>query len=144
MNRRIALAASVAALVLALALVPSAFGAKGKPRATTTTTTGSSMSLVLLNSTDGLPHWGQQVRFDVSSDQTTQPHVSLKCYQGGSLVYTTQTGYYDGYAWPWTQTMTLSSDAWTGGAADCSARLYSLDNSGVTTTLATLDFHVSP
>jgi hypothetical protein len=100
------------------------------------------MTLVLLNSTDGLPHHGQQVRFDVSTTATTEPHVSLKCYQAGTLVYTAQTGYYASYPWPWTQTFTLSSGAWTGGAADCVATLYSLSNSGGSTTLKTLSFPV--
>lgn len=138
---RFSLLAAVAALCLAAA--PSALAAKGggaggKPAGGG----GSSFSLVLLNSTDGLPHWGQQVRFDVSTTATAEPHVSLKCYQGGALVYTTQTGYYASYPWPWTQTMTLSSGAWTGGAADCTATLYSLKNSGGSTTLATMSFHV--
>jgi hypothetical protein len=102
----------------------------------------SSFSLVLLDSTDGVAHWGQRVTFQASTTATTQPHVSLKCYQSSTLVYTTQTGYYAGYPWPWTQVMTLSSDAWTGGgAADCSAVLYYFVGTK-TMTAATLAFHV--
>ena len=143
MHRRLALAVSILALALAAALAPAALAAKGsggggKP----TSGSSSSLSLVLLNSNDGLPHWGQQVRFDVSTTATNEPHVSLKCSQNGSLVYTAQTGYYDSYPWPSTQTFTLSSGAWTGGDADCNATLYSLSNSGRATTLATLGFHV--
>ena len=133
---------------LCLVVAPAAFAAKGgggaggggggKPSSGGT----SSMTLVLLDSTDGVPHWGQRIRFDVSTTATTEPHVSLSCSQGGTVVYTTQTGYYDSYPWPWTQTMTLSSGAWTGGDADCHAELYSLKNSGGSTTLATMDFHV--
>jgi len=113
---------------------PTAGGGKGGPKGSGSGT----ISLVLLDSTDGVPHWGQHVRFDVSTTATTEPHVSLKCSQGGTLVYSSQTGYYDGYPWPATQTFTLSSASWTGGAADCTARLYSLNNNGSSTTLATL------
>ena len=101
----------------------------------------SSMSLVLMNSTDGVPHWGQDVRFDVSTTATTEPHVKLECSQGGTVVYTAQTGYYDGYPWPWTQTFTLSSGAWTGGDADCLATMYYFNRSK-TVTGTTLAFHV--
>jgi hypothetical protein len=109
-------------------------------------TTGGSGSLTLViessSSTDGLPHWGDTVRFDVTTTATTEPHVSLKCYQGDNLVYTTQTGYYASYPWPWTQDMTLSSGAWTGGAAACTATLYYFSGTN-TVTLSTLSVPVS-
>jgi hypothetical protein len=111
-------------------------GGKGKPSRDT-----SSMSLVLVDSTDGVPHWNQQVRFDVSTTGTTEPHVEVRCQQAGSTVYVAQTGYYDSYPWPWTQTFTLSSPAWTGGDADCTAELYWFDGSK-TVTGATMTFHV--
>src|SRR5690242_9326447 len=88
-------------------------------------TTGSStLSLVLVNSTDGLPHYGQQVTFQVATAATTQPNVSLDCYQNGSLVYGAVAGFYAGYPWPGSQVMKLSSASWTGGAANCVASLY--------------------
>jgi hypothetical protein len=130
-----------------LAIAPTAYAAKpsasgGGKGGGGKTTGSSSMTLVLVDSTDGVPHWGQHIRFDVSTTATTEPHVSVACSQGGTLVYTAQTGYYASYPWPSTQTFTLSSSAWTGGDADCSARLYSLSNSGSSTTLATMSFHV--
>ena len=130
---RFAFTAVLCALVLAL--VPAALAGNGKPGS------GTSLTLVVLNAPDGLPHYGKQVTFKVSTTATTEPHVSLKCYQSGVLVYTTQTGYYAGYLWPWTQTMTLASVAWTGGAADCTAVLYYFKGKS-TLTLATLKFHV--
>jgi len=130
---RFAFTAVLGALVLAL--VPAAFAGNGKPA------DGTSLTLVALNAPDGLPHYGKQVTFKVSTTATTEPHVSLKCYQSGVLVYTTQTGYYAGYLWPWTQIMTLASVAWTGGAADCTAVLYYFKGKS-TLTLATLKFHV--
>src|SRR5438552_1129233 len=113
------------ALTLSFTLLTSSpAAAKGNSHQGGTSAAGS-LTLVLLTATaDGLPHWGNQVTFTVSTTATTEPHVSLKCFQGGVLVYTTQTGYYAGYPWPWTQTMTLSSGAWTSGGANCTAELY--------------------
>ena len=101
------------------------------------------LSLVLLNSTDGLAHWGNQVTFTASTTATTEPHVSLRCSQNGILVYATQTGFYAGYLWPWTQVMTLTSVAWTGGSADCVATLYYFSGANVV-SLGTLGFTASP
>jgi hypothetical protein len=137
---RFALITAIAALGLSLA--PAASAGKRPGGGGGKTTTNGTISLVPVNSTDGLPHWGQQVRFDVQTTATTEPHVDVTCYQGGTLVYSGTTGYYDSYPWPWTQTFTLSSQSWTGGDADCTAVLYSLSNTGRKTTLATLNFHV--
>ena len=101
--------------------------------------TNSSLSLVLLNSTDGLPHWGQQVTFNVSTTATTEPNVSLTCYQNGSLVYGAVAGFYPSYPWPWTQIFALSSPSWTSGATNCTAALYYFSGKK-TVTLATLSF----
>lgn len=130
-----------------LAIAPTAYAAKpsasgGGGKGGGKTTGSSSFSLVLLDSTDGVPHWGQRVTFSIQTTQTDRPYVDLTCSQNGTVVYRNSAGYFDGYPWPWNQTMTLSSQAWTGGDADCSARLYSATNSGATTTLATMTFHV--
>ncbi len=101
----------------------------------------SSLSLVLLNSTDGLPHWGQTVTFTVSTTATTQPDVTLVCYRNGALIYSDWAGFYAGYPWPGSQNMVLSSQAWTSGAASCTATL-SYFNGKSTTTLITLSFEV--
>src|SRR2546430_12611964 len=103
----------IAMLVLASASVPAA--AKGGRH--NASPTDNNFALVVLDSSDGVAHWGHQVTFTVSTTVTTEPHVSLKCFQNGVLVYATQTGFYAGYLWPWTQVMTLSSTAWTGGSA---------------------------
>ena len=138
---RLAVAGAVGATVLALAS-PAFAGGKGgnKP---TGGGSGSTMTLVIVasSSTDGNVHQGDTITWHLSTS-TSQPHVSVSCSQNGTVVYSTQTGYYASYPWPWTQDMTLASGAWTSGAADCSARLYSLSNSGNSTTLATSSFHV--
>ena len=104
---------------------------------------GSSVSLVLVDpSSDGMAHSGQQVTFAVATSATASPFVSLNCYQGSVWVYTASAGFFAAY--PWSQDFTLSSTSWTGGAADCTARLYSSRDGTRTTTLATMDFHVYP
>ena len=103
---------------------------------------GSSLSLVLLDSADGLAHVGQHVTFTVATTATASPFVSLNCYQSGVWVYTASAGFFAAYPWP--QQFTLSSTAWMSGDADCTARLYSTKDGTRTTTLATLAFHVAP
>lgn len=102
---------------------------------------GGTLSLVLVVDVNGngSPNWGDTVTFDVSTTATTQPHVSLTCSQGGTVVYGAAAGFYDSYPWPYAKIMTLSSAAWTGGAADCTAKLYYFGGTK-TITLATLSF----
>ena len=102
----------------------------------------ASVTLVALDSTDGVAHWGQRVTFDVITTATTEPHVNVTCSQGGVVVYGTTTGYYASYPWPWTQVMTLSSMDWSAGAADCVASLWYASGAKAV-TLTTLAFHVS-
>jgi hypothetical protein len=126
------------ALIVVLATTARPSHAAGKPGGHSTSS--GTLELVLVNSTDGLPHWGQQVTFKVSTTATTEPHVDLNCYQNGTLVYAATTGYYDSYPWPSTQIMTLRSNSWTGGDADCAAKLYYFDGRK-TPVVATLSFH---
>src|SRR5437773_12533104 len=137
--------ASVFALFLMtiLVLVSASVSADAKGRKANSSVTGSGFALVVLNSTDGLANWGGQVTFTVSTTATTEPHVSLRCSQNGVVVYATQTGFYAGYLWPWTQVMTLSSVAWTGGSADCVATLYYFSGADVV-SLGTIGFTASP
>lgn len=101
----------------------------------------SSLALVLVNSTDGVPHWGQTVTFHVSTTATSQPNVSLNCSQNGTLVYSAVSGFYASYPWPGTQNFVLSSPSWTSGAASCTAKLYYFGGKK-TVTLTTLNFAV--
>ena len=90
---------------------------------------------------NNLPNYGDTITFHVSTTATTEPHVNLECYQGGTQVYSAVTGYYASYPWPWTQNMALWSYSWTGGAADCTATLYYFSGRK-TITATTLGFHV--
>lgn len=139
-RRRTFLVVAIAALVLAIA--PTAFA---NPSGHNHGGGGTgSLSLVMVSdaNVDGLPNWGDTIRFNVSTTATTEPHVNDTCSQGGAVVYGASTGYYASYPWPWTQNMTLSSQSWTGGAADCTAVLQAYSGTSVT-TLGTLNFSVS-
>jgi hypothetical protein len=103
---------------------------------------GGTISLVLLNSTDGLPHVGQLVTFDVSTTATSYPWVTLYCYQGGNLVYKGSNGIFPTSL---DQIFTLASNSWTSGDADCTAWLQNWDDyakHGWTQDLASTSFHV--
>jgi hypothetical protein len=112
--------------------VKTGHGGKTPPVAT------GSFSLVLVDSTDGVAHWGQHVTFDATSS-AQYFFVQVDCSQGGTVVYQQALGFYVG--WAWTRNFTLMSGAWTGGAAECGARLYASNSDGSNPqTLATLTF----
>src|SRR5947207_14455336 len=94
------IALGIGSLVLVLALVPAALAGKGKPGGGggggTTSGGSGTISLVLLNSTDGLAHVGQKVTFTVSTSVTTQPYVNVKCFQNGTLVYDVSNAMFPG------------------------------------------------
>jgi hypothetical protein len=127
---------TLALVLVALVVVPAALAGKGgggKPKLTSPT---GSLGLVLLDSTDGLPHHGQNVTFAVSTT-VMEPWVQLTCYQGGDWVTNQFVGFYAGY--PASQEFPLASWKWTSGAADCDARLF---DGASDKTIATISFHV--
>jgi hypothetical protein len=136
---RIALALAVAALVLA----PTALADKGGKAGGGGSDGGSdssSLSLVLLNSADGLPYLGQQVTFDVST-AAERPQVNAQCYQNGERVYDEWHGFFEGAMFG--RTFTLGpTPSWQGGDADCTARLVTYSRNGRLKVLATTSFHV--
>jgi hypothetical protein len=100
------------------------------------TSGGGTISLVLLNSTDGQAHWGQTVTFNVSTTATDQPWGNLNCYQNGVLVAQGWEGFFAGSLDD--QMFRLYSPQWTGGEADCTANL----TTPQWTVLASTSFHV--
>jgi hypothetical protein len=107
----------------------------------------SSISLVIVSgqtaaaAATASPTYGSQVTFAVSTTATDRPYVLLNCYQNGVWVLAGQAGFYDLY--PFGQNFTLASTAWTNGAADCTARLGSLNPDGTRfRELASTSFHV--
>jgi hypothetical protein len=145
---RIAFAAAIAILVLALvpaALAGKGAGGGGKPHGGGGPTGGSgSLTLGLVADANGnsLANWGDTITFTVTTTATTEPHVNVTCSQNGTVVYGASTGYYASYPWPWTQNMTLSSQAWSGGSASCTAVLQAYSGTSVS-TLGSLNFSVS-
>jgi len=123
LNRRIAHAAQIAALVLALALVPAALAAKGHGGGGTSGGSSSISQPVMVTDT-GTPglSWGDTVTFNVSTTATTTPFVNLVCYQNGVQVASGMKGFWDGSIDPnWN--FGLASPTWQSGAADCVATL---------------------
>jgi hypothetical protein len=91
-------------------------------------------TLSLVNVTDPSrnvsPNYGDQVTFDVSTDQNWN-QVSVICTQNSEVVF--------GAVWPNTSIVTLSSTKWVGGAAECSAVLIAFNGSR-DNVLASLSF----
>src|SRR5436190_21777997 len=97
MTRRIAHAAQLGAIVLALVLVPAALAAKGGGGGNTGTGGNSSITgpfMVADTGTSGLS-FGDTVTFNVSTTATSQPYVNVLCYQNGVLVMNTWNGFSD-------------------------------------------------
>ncbi len=131
------LAAAAAASVAAVVVAPSAASAGGhrKPSGTST------INMRVVSGSDSVPNWDESITFDVTTTATDYPYVDVACRQNGTTVYGATTGYFASYPWPWTQVMTLQSQSWSGGAADCTSTLYALDGKRIK-VLATLGFHV--
>ena len=82
------------------------------------------------------PSFGESITFTVSTNRTDNPFVNLRCYQGSNFVY---DGWRGGVV---NDPFVLSAPGyWTGGQADCVARLVSWDH-GRQKTLETMEFHV--
>jgi hypothetical protein len=143
------IAHAAAFLVLALTLVPVALAGKGGGSKPTgggggggSTGGGSGLTgpvMVTDLNGNGSPNWGDTITFNVSTS-ATWPSVEVDCSQNGVLVYEGIVGFYPTYAW--SRDFTLQSSLWTGGAADCTARLYTTGRNGSQQTLATLSFPV--
>ena len=110
--------------VLVLALVPAAIAGKGGGGAKPSGGGGGSGSLSLVMVTDaGTPgvSYGDTITFNVSTSASF-PSVQLACYQNGTLAYTSTRGFYPTYMW--SDNYLLEGGYWSGGAANCTATLY--------------------
>jgi hypothetical protein len=129
--------------IFALVFIPAALAGKGGGGGGKGGGSNSGvLSLVLLDSTDGVAHEGQRITFDVSTS-VASPMVGVRCYQGNAWVYDAYVGFFEGYLFdPW---LTLTSSYWVAGvSASCNARLFYNDNRGRENVLATLTFPVAP
>jgi hypothetical protein len=150
--KRVGGAVLEAALITALTfglIAGSAFAAKGGPGAGGGGgkhggggTTGGSGTITLVTppvvdrSGNGTANWGDVVRFNVSTTSTTQPWVTLQCYQSGALVATGNEGYFVGSLDD--GNFGLYSPMWASGAADCTAKL----TNGSGSVYGSTSFHV--
>jgi len=116
----------------------------GKPGGGGGTSGGSSLTLVMYtdNNGNGLPNWNDTVTFKVSTSATASPYVKLACTQNGKVVASASAGFFDNNPFSFAQLMPLSSQAWTGGAAECTADLGYYNNKGTFVGLTSLSFHV--
>ncbi|HEY3335568.1 MAG TPA: hypothetical protein VGK16_10080 [Candidatus Limnocylindrales bacterium] len=88
------------------------------------------VAMVIDANGNGSANWADTITYDVSKVTVANPYITTNCVQNGTTVLTTWAGWYSGYLWPAARNIKLSSDAWTGGAATCTAVL-----SGTATTL---------
>src|SRR5262245_57477712 len=148
MTRRVAHAAQIGALVLALVLVPAALAARGGNGGGGKPSGGSSdpnatIDLVPLNpAADGHVHVLQKVTFKVFTTATEYPYVTVDCHDpSGAWVYHASNAM---FAASLNQVFTLGSNTWLSGEADCTALLQKWDTGkrGTVTNLKSTSFHV--
>jgi len=142
---RVLATAAMLALLVASLMAGSVFAAKGgqgKPGGGGGGGGGGSLTLAMVTdqNANGLPNWGDQIRFNVSTTNA-YPVVSVTCSQGGNVVYGDSRPYYWPNIWDDPGIFTLSSLAWSSGAADCTAVLKGTSN-GKVVTLGSMSFHV--
>ncbi len=102
-----------------------------------------SVALVLLQSVDGLAHYGQNVTFAIATSASAYPYVNLKCWQGGAFVGEAWRGFFPTSLSGTTFTLSGTSAWQSGVAADCSAYLTYQTRRGWT-VVASTSFHVDP
>jgi hypothetical protein len=130
--RRFAILAAV--MLMAASFSPSLL-AQGKGKGKQNAASVYSIALEVVNDNgNSLPDYGESVRVNVSTT-ATNVFVSLSCYQGTTLVYA-------GGGLPVSFAFMLSSAAWTGGEAECTASVFTTIDGSKTTNLGSLSFHV--
>jgi hypothetical protein len=87
-----------------------------------TATGGLTIVMVADSNGNGAPNWNDTITFTVTSS-VSNPTVSVRCSQNGSLVYAADAGFYASYPWPGARNMPLYSPSWTGGGAACTASI---------------------
>ena len=86
------------------------------------------------------PSFGQTITFNVSTTETSNPFVNLKCYQGGVLVANGWSAFFPGGTG---QDFGLYSPMWKSGAANCRADLGMVTSNGRWKVLASTSFAVN-
>lgn len=120
----------------------AAKGGGGKPGGGGTVVGGGSISspvMVADLNGDSVPSFRDTVTFVVQTGATAYPYVTLRCYQGGTLVSQDTNAM---FVHSLDQNFTLGPTlAWTGGAANCTANLENRDaKNGSISVLASTSF----
>jgi hypothetical protein len=120
----------------------AARGGGGKPSGGGTPVGGGTLStpkMVADLNGDGQPSFRDTVTFVVQTTSTAYPYVTLRCYQGGTLVSSDSNAM---FTHSLDQNFTLGpTGAWTGGAANCTANLENRDaKNGSIVVLASTSF----
>jgi hypothetical protein len=115
--------AGLIALLIVGLVAGTALAARGGGGGKVSYTGTISLAVPLVHDANGndAPDRGDVVTFDVSTNASA-PFVNLVCTQGGVVVLNGSHGYFDG-ALDTSRNFGLSSGAWQGGAADCTAYL---------------------
>lgn len=132
--------ATTAAILVALALAGTASGGNKSSSSISppiVVSTGSAPA----PSTSTLPQYGDTITFTVSTTATSQPFVNLVCYQNGVLVANGWGAFFAGGLGG--ENFVLSSPAWSGGAANCTANLDMYVSSSKYKVLTSTSFDVS-
>lgn len=132
-------AITVWVITLALLVGPAAFVALAKGGSHVASR--STLRVVMVDPADTVANYGDVITFSVDTTETTRPFVGLACMQGEDLVYSKSAGIFPSYSF--SQTFTLSSAWWPGGAAECTATLYYFTSNGRERRIGTLDFPVA-
>jgi hypothetical protein len=139
-SRAISVAAASAVALAVLSAVGPVDAARGGGGAGGGGSTGSSS--IVLDQAAPIVH-GQPVTFTVSTTATDRPFSQVNCFQGGTLVYQSTRGHFEDYYFYFGDPIHyLSSSAWVGGDADCTAELTYKSRNGRTSTLAKTSFRV--
>src|SRR5438876_11873593 len=96
-GKRLAIFALLFSFSILILASSEAVAARGGKKPTTSTNTGS-FSLVLVDSTDGVAHWGQHVTFDVTSSARYSRSEERREENEGRA-YGQSNGLYDGWLW---------------------------------------------
>ena len=124
----------IVASVVAIAMWGVTAGAVGKKNNKLGTEGALKVVMATDQNLDGAPNWGDRITFEVNTTEAWN-QVSVVCTQNGEVVY--------GAVWPYPSILTLSSQAWDGGAADCAATLMAFSGAKAT-TIGAMTFTVNP
>jgi hypothetical protein len=118
-------------------------GAGGKGGHSGGGTTGGSgtIAMRMVDPTDAVANYKDQVTFDISTTATSSPYVHLVCTQNGAKVLESWQGFFPtalGNEWFYLG----PSPAWQAGAADCTGFLEQYSSKGAWVQLASTGFHV--